>query len=185
MAVLAWWGQQLDIDGFRYGNILAACCNTVNMIFTGHSERKITVLMAKAIIEIYGEHWAKCMEILNHKNKTMKGYLIGPVGVFMDVYPGKAKSFLVDFVGMEGLSKGSPIIALRRYMDSYTRRHTIANLQVVCSALRNYTDGNSVEYLKPSADHLPWLAKTGKRADAIMKIMGQDEAKPTKAKKKD
>lgn len=168
--------QQLRIDGLLNSALMAAAVRAVSIVAIGHPNRKLSTSMAKGILSIYQHDFQKVFTLLHSAARISRGFFLGPVAMWHSAHPIKAAQFCTDYVDLISLSSGSPIIALKKYMETHSSRQTDASVKAVCCAIQHYSNDNKVQLIKPSDEALQWLLKSqGEKAKQIISIVGTDK----------
>lgn len=174
------FGMQLRIDGSMYATQMAAmvrCC----AILTKTNVRTIQLSPAQCweILDLIKDNGIKVVQNLTRDNqlKNARGYLIAPITLLRSVRPDEIDMFCEELNTMVQLSRTSPVLALKRFMDRPTTQLSnvmVKNMAAVITALHAYCQNRKLENVRGSDESMIWFENETKNIlKKISTIVGQ------------
>lgn len=167
-------GNQMSIDGVVNANLMSSSTRIVAAVCLGSHNRKLSTPMVKGIYGMYGDHFDTIFKMLHSNPRISRAYLVAPFAMWHAVHPLKAKAFVNDLVELSGLTAGSPVLALKKYLDNALGARKTNNYEAVCAAIKYSSDEEKVTgFLRGSKDAVHWLAKIqGENFPKVLDIIG-------------
>lgn len=167
-------GGQLKIDGKEYYNELASASRCLLILSQGNVRVAgyiYTLPQQVAVANVFQNNVYKLIHILRKDGappKNSASYILGPLTLLHCVDPDAAELFATEFNEGTGLSKTSPVLHFKRFLDrgSFGGRGTdyqIYAMGATCSALYSYVNEKRVETtIRGNNEHTDWLLKLAK-----------------------
>lgn len=172
--------QQLQVDGVDAPRLAAATARMIAAMALKTENRKISTAMAKGILNVYGETMRTIYTLSGRYTAHARGYLLAPWTLYYASHPSNCKQFSNSFYDLVGLPVGSPILALRKFLETHSVRGWRAGLDcslATCNALMAYHNGDKLSTVRPSMEALDWLLKLqAENMTTVRKICGMNLA---------
>lgn len=179
--------QQLKLDGVEYADLMAASSRVIAMILTGSPEVRVSIMPAREILDEFGGHMRKLINVMGTNTRNLRSYLMGPLAIYRNSDKAKADEFALQWGERANLDKQSPVLALQRFFESPwsmgggSERH-ISRYRHVALALFHFDAGSKVNTIRNSAIGCDWLRDLKPAVSKRVKsITGMDETAPANA----
>lgn len=126
-----------------------------------------------ACYKMQGETLDQIILILTERDKKMSSSIIGPLAYWAYSNPKEAGQFAVSYATGEHLTGSSPVLWLRRTMDSRKTKKLRHRIQeacyITCNALLAYAEGRRVSMpFRAGADGREWLIKESAKLTSVL-----------------
>lgn len=156
------FGMQLRIEGVAYATQISASIRAAAIMATYHTMVKppqLSTSQGWAIQDIIGDHIREVLKTLSKQsqsNKNSRGFLVGPLAVMRAKYQDEVDLFADEYQSMEGMTKGSPVLTLHRFIERPTSRQGSDFIRGcvggVCSCFQAYVEERKIEPIRGGSE---------------------------------
>lgn len=168
-------GQQLHIaHGVVGAGQVAATIRSIAYVYTNDSGIKLSITQTVELINMYDRDIQAIFNRTTHTRQRV-GPVCGPMAVYRSVSPDKADEFATGYFTKESLAKGSPILALIKWVELHPgyggKEVVFQKLKAVAYALHQHHHGLEVEAIKTTDEALYWLSAMNKQHGEVIRKM--------------
>lgn len=168
-------GQQLAIShGVASAPQVAAVVRNIAYVYTNDKHVKLSTTQTLEIMDMYRSSIDALFALTTHKQQRV-GPILGPLAVYHSVEPAKAREFASSFFTKEALLKGSPVLALIKWIEQhpgYGGKDTVfQKLRTVSYCIHQYHHQTEADNAAPREEAMYWLAALNKKHGEIIRAM--------------
>lgn len=167
-------GQQLHIaHGIVGASQVAAVVRNIAFVYSNDRHVKLSISQTLEILEMHRVSIDAIFLLTTHTRQRV-GPVLGPVSVYHETHPDKAKQFAAQYFLKEDLRKGSPVSALLRWIEANPgggKDHTFKKLKAVSHCIHQYHHGLDCPAANTKDEALYWLAALNKKHGEIIRAM--------------
>lgn len=175
--------QQMRIEGFEYTTVIASASRLIAAISRKSAKvsAPITTPQGLQVASLIKNHAQQLIDILKSDSQisNIRGFILAPLVMLRSAEPDTADLFATEFTEMTNLSKSSPVLIFRKFMDrpSHVKGGTEYQFRVMkglASALWAYTNEKKLDIIRGNDEHVEWLLATSKGlVKKIREIIGE------------
>lgn len=168
-------GQQLNIShGVVGASQVAAVVRNIAYVYTNDKDIKLSITQTLEMLNMYQSDIESLFALTTH-GKQRIGPIFGPIAVYHKSEPAKAKEFAAQLITKENLPKGSPALALIKWLElhpGFGGKDTVfQKLRTVSYCLHQHHHDQQAETASPKEDAMYWLAALNKKHGEIIRGM--------------
>lgn len=167
--------QMHIVHGISSPTQVAAIVRNIGLVYSSDSDLRLSVSQALDVMDLHEPAISMLFGITTH-SRQRTGPILAPMAVYYMTHPEKAKAFAVSFLTKEELKKGSPVLALIKWMEKNPhvggRDYIMARLRTVSHCIHEFHHEKELEIAQPKDEAMYWLGALNKKnADAMRKII--------------
>lgn len=175
-------GNQLTIaHGITGAGYVAATVKNIANVYTGDRQLRLTMTQVIEILEMHASAIHAIFSLTTH-NRQKVGPILGPFVIYHASFQDKAKEFALSFFTKENLKKGSPVLALIKWLDTHPhmggRELVFQRIFAVCHCLHEFHYGKESDAAQSKEEAMYWLASLNKKHAEIIRKMIYPLRKP-------
>ena len=169
-------GQKLRIShGISGASQVASVVRNIAYVYTNDREIKLSVSQVLEVMDMH-EPAIEMLFGVTTDSRQRVGPVLAPMAVYYMTHPEQAKSFAVSFFNKEELKKGSPVLALIKWLEKNPhvggKEHYFTRLYAVSHCIHEYHHEKELDVAMPREEAMYWLGALNKKnAEAIRKMI--------------
>lgn len=168
-------GNQLTIaHGISGAGYVAATVKAIANVYTADRHLRLTMTQVIELLEMYANGIHAIFSLTTH-NRQKVGPILGPLVIYHASFPEKAKEFAQAFFTKENLRKGSPVLALIKWLDAHPhmggRELVFQRIFAVCHCVHEFHHDKELEAAQSRDEAMYWLANLNKKHAEIIRKM--------------
>jgi hypothetical protein len=155
--------NKLQIDGVKSASAMSAGARAIGLLCCQPEVKKFSIITIREILAIYGPGLEKVFHCF--QTALCRGALLGPLAMYHEMKPRKAVEFCTTYATMVGMEQGSPVLAVKKYMEIHKTSgtdHNVKAIYAVCLAICHYENGEKVNILRNTDIGINWMKKEQK-----------------------
>lgn len=167
-------GQRLLISHEVHGaNKVASAVRNIAVTYTNNPHLKLTM---PQVLEILGMYERDIQGIFNYSTHARQrvGPVVGPLAVYRNSFTERANEFARGYFTKENLPKGSPILALIKWIELHPeggKEAMVAKLKAAAYCIHQFHTDQEADMAVTRDEPLYWLAALNKKHGEIIREM--------------
>lgn len=177
--------NMLQLHGYRNSTTLAATMVAAARVFTGHARTQLTMVQTQHMLNLFHHGAEQMFNMFGDAKTRPNAPVLGPLVVYHEAKPMKARAFAQAMINMTNLQAGSPVLALIKYRQQNAmlagggRQAQYHNMLITCVCLQRYDENEPVTVLRANEEARGWLAGVDKAvAKEVLKLFRPPTDRP-------
>lgn len=168
-------GQQMLIShGIQGASKIAASVRNIGYVYTNDKHIRLSMSQTLEIMDLFQGGINAIFGCTTH-NQQRVGPVVAPMIVYHDSEPAKARDFATQFFTKENLQKGSPTLALIKWMETHPgfggKDTVFQKLNAVSYCIHQFHHDLPVEVAGSKPEAMYWLAALNKKRSEVIRKM--------------